>query len=78
MSDYIEMALKAARGDMEALIFSTRRRVCARRARKLRKRGEDVRFVGFTARGASIYHWVQAPNAELRPLDAAPSRPVAP
>lgn len=50
------------------------REVCARRARKLRKRGEDVRYVGRTTTGKARYSWMRRiapwaiymPNAEVR------------
>lgn len=34
------------------------REVCARRARKLRKRGEDVRYIGRTKTGKARYRWM--------------------
>jgi len=49
------------------------REVCARRARKLRKRGESVRYVGRTKTGKARYSWMRRiapwaiymPNAEI-------------
>lgn len=35
------------------------RDVCARRARKLRKRGEDVRYFGKTTTGKARYRWIR-------------------
>lgn len=35
------------------------REVCARRARKLRKRGESVRYVGRTSTGKARYSWLR-------------------
>ena len=35
------------------------REVCARRARKLRKRGESVRYVGRTTTGKARYSWLR-------------------
>lgn len=35
------------------------REVCARRARKLRKRSEDVRYVGRTKTGKARYSWMR-------------------
>ena len=35
------------------------REVCARRARKLRKRGESVRYVGRTTTGKTRYSWLR-------------------
>lgn len=35
------------------------RNVCARRARKLRRRGEDVRRSGFTTTGKTRYTWMK-------------------
>lgn len=35
------------------------RTVCARRARKLRRRGEDVRRTDMTATGKSRYSWLR-------------------
>ena len=57
------------------------RKVCARRARKLRKRGESVRYVGRTKTGKARYSWMRRiapwaiymPNVELTgvpPTDA--------
>ncbi len=45
------------------------REVCARRARKLRKRGESVRYVGCTKTGKSRYSWMRriAPWAIYKP-----------
>lgn len=37
--------------------FSCCREVCARRARKLRKRGEHVLYVGRTKTGKARYQW---------------------
>jgi len=50
------------------------REVCARRARKLRKRGESVRYIGRTTTGKTRYSWLRTippweiymPNAEVR------------
>jgi hypothetical protein len=39
------------------------RRVCARRARKLRKRGDHVRFFGWTIGGKCRYSWL--PNFHI-------------
>lgn len=36
-----------------------RRQVCARRARKLRKRGESVWYVGRTKTGKARYSWMR-------------------
>ena len=43
--------------------------VCARRARKLRRRGEDVRYVGRTKTGKARYSWARriAPWAMFMP-----------
>ena len=35
------------------------REVCARRARKLRKRGENVRYIGRTTTGKARYSWLR-------------------
>lgn len=35
------------------------REVCARRARKLRKRGEDVRYARSSATGKARYRWMK-------------------
>jgi len=35
------------------------REVCARRARKLRKRGESVRYIGRTTTGKTRYSWLR-------------------
>ena len=35
------------------------REVCARRARKLRKRKEDVRYIGRTKTGKARYSWMR-------------------
>jgi hypothetical protein len=35
------------------------RHVCARRARKLRKRGEEVRYLGRTTTGKARYTWMK-------------------
>jgi hypothetical protein len=35
------------------------REVCARRARKLRRRGEKVRFARFTSTGKARYRWLK-------------------
>lgn len=45
------------------------REVCARRARKLRKRGDSVRYVGRTTTGKARYSWMRrvAPWAIYRP-----------
>lgn len=45
------------------------REVCARRARKLRKRGEDVRYHGRTKNGKARYTWTKRlpPWAIYRP-----------
>lgn len=45
------------------------REVCARRARKLRKRGDDVRYVGRTKNGKARYSWMRriAPLAIYMP-----------
>ena len=63
--------------------FAIGREVCARRARKLRKRGDSVRYVGRTSTGKARYSWMRRiapwaiymPNASLtgaaRPLCAA-------
>lgn len=47
------------------------REVCARRARKLRKRGDDVRYVGRTSTGKARYSWRRriAPWAIYMPND---------
>jgi len=47
------------------------REVCARRARKLRKRGDDVRYVGRTKTGKARYSWIRriAPWAFYIPND---------
>lgn len=37
------------------------REVCARRARRLRKRGEDVRFWRLTPTGKARYSWLPPP-----------------
>lgn len=37
------------------------REVCARRARKLRKRGAVVRFTRWTPNGKCRYHWMPPP-----------------
>ena len=44
------------------------REVCARRARKLRRRGEIVRYVGRTTTGKARYSWMRriAPCAIYR------------
>jgi hypothetical protein len=34
--------------------------VCARRARKLRRRGEHVRYCGRTSTGKALYRWLPA------------------
>ena len=39
--------------------FAIGREVCARRARKLRKRGESVRYVGRTSTGKARYIWMR-------------------
>ena len=31
--------------------------VCKKRARFLKRRGEDVRYVGISATGKSLWHW---------------------
>ena len=52
------------------------REVCARRARKLRKRGVDVRYIGRTSTGKARYSWMRriAPWAIYRPNDTAKGR----
>lgn len=57
------------------------REVCARRARKLRKRNEDVRYVGRTTTGKARYRWMRRidpltiyrSNVELTGGASAPS-----
>lgn len=39
--------------------ISIGRNVCAKRARKLRKRGENVLRVGITKTGKAIYRWMR-------------------
>lgn len=56
------------------------REVSARRARKLRKRGDDVRYVGRTKTGKARYSWMRRiapwaiymPNAEVSGLSTRP------
>jgi hypothetical protein len=43
---------------MEKVRFGKWRIVHAKRARKLRKRGEDVRFYGTSMFGHSLYTWL--------------------
>lgn len=38
--------------------FAVERFVCARRARKLKRRGESVRYAHFTIKGKSRYVWL--------------------
>lgn len=45
---------------MSQFVTAFGRRVCARRARKLRRRGCTVRFDHWTARGKCRYLWVPA------------------
>ena len=53
--------------------FAIGREVCARRARKLRKRGDSVRYTGRTTTGKARYSWMRRiapwaiymPNAEV-------------
>jgi len=40
------------------------RLVHAARARKLRRRGEAVKFVGYTVNGKAAYEWTPAPKAQ--------------
>ena len=49
------------------------REVCARRARKLRKRGESVRYAGKTTTGKARYSWMRRipPWAIYMPNDPA-------
>ena len=54
-----------------ALLHLDGREVCARRARKLRKRGDLVRWTHNTAKGKGRFLWLKrlkfvAANAELR------------
>lgn len=42
------------------------REVCARRARKIRKRGDQVRYVGRTTTGKARYRWLPAWGIALR------------
>lgn len=39
--------------------ISVGRQVCARRARKLRRRGEDVLLIGRTKNGKALYSWLR-------------------
>jgi hypothetical protein len=56
---------------MEKLIWEQfSREVCARRARKLRKRGEDVRFARLTSNGKARYRWMRkGPALNIIPDD---------
>ena len=54
-------AIDPTPGLIEAIEFG--REVCARRARKLRKRGESLRFCGLTVNGKSRYVWISAKEA---------------
>lgn len=38
------------------------RLVHAKRARKLRRRGEAVRFAGYTSTGLAMYRWMKEPR----------------
>jgi hypothetical protein len=39
--------------------FGRRREVCAKRARKLRRRGENVRYCGLSKTGKPRFYWTQ-------------------
>ena len=59
------------------------REVCARRARKLRKRGESVRYIGRTTTGKTRYSWMRRiapwaiymPNAKVTGSPALSASP---
>lgn len=74
MASATEPIMEAMRRSLEASMcdaitygtsFQWCREVCARRARKLRKRGELVSFVRSTTNGKSRYTWMK----RLAPLD---------
>lgn len=76
----LEPSTKFSEGKLYDLIaygchFSVAREICARRARKLRKRGEDVKFYLNTRNGKARYTWelrippwdvVLVPNGEAK------------
>jgi len=41
------------------------RKVCAKRARKLRRRGENVQFYTHTSTGRAVYGWM--PRLKIKP-----------
>ncbi len=43
----------------DCLHIAIGRKVSAKRARKLRKRGDDVRYAGRTETGKARYRWIQ-------------------
>ena len=55
-ADNIAIAVKAIHQDNCYSVYG--REVCARRARKLRRRGKQVRLWGKTKNGKSRYRWL--------------------
>lgn len=52
----VNVSIERVVHDLEYL--SNGREVCAKRARKLRRRGDQVRFVGSTTTGKARYRWL--------------------
>ncbi len=55
------MNVSLARIVDDVVYLASGREVCARRARKLRKRGDQVRFIGNTTTGKARYRWLPGP-----------------